>query len=85
MVSAMSLGEYLEFNPFIEFAHLFLATTPTSCHPSELSTTESARNLTLHGYQDGDPHPPNSMPSSPDSSVRKMPQAAFIAQSIIPM
>jgi len=33
MVSAMSLGESREFNPFIEFAQLFPATTPNELPP----------------------------------------------------
>jgi len=33
MVSAMSLGESREINPFVEFAHLFLATTPNKWPP----------------------------------------------------
>jgi len=88
IVSAMSLGESREFNPFIEFAQLFPATTVahlTSCHPSEPSTTEYARNPTLHGYQNGDPHPPNFMQGSQDSSPKKKAQAGFIVQNMIPM
>jgi len=33
MVSAMSLGECQEFNPYVEFAQLFLATTPNELAP----------------------------------------------------
>jgi len=33
IVSAMSLGENREFNPFVEFGHLFLATTPNELTP----------------------------------------------------
>jgi len=33
MVSALSLGESWEFNPFVEFAQLFLATTPNEFPP----------------------------------------------------
>jgi len=33
MVSTMSLGENREFNPFVEFAHLFPATTPNELTP----------------------------------------------------
>jgi len=33
MVSAMSLGESRELNPFVEFAHLFSATTPNELRP----------------------------------------------------
>jgi len=33
MVSAMSLGECLEFNPYVEFAQLLTATTPTELPP----------------------------------------------------
>jgi len=33
MVSAMSLGECQEFNPFVEFARLFPATTPNELPP----------------------------------------------------
>jgi len=33
MVSAMSLGENREFNPFVEFAQLFPATTPNKLPP----------------------------------------------------
>jgi len=32
-VSAISLGENLEFNPFVEFAQLFPATTPNELAP----------------------------------------------------
>jgi len=33
LVSAMSLGESREFNPFVEFAQLFPATTPNELPP----------------------------------------------------
>jgi len=33
MVSAISLGECLEFNPYVEFAQLFSATTPNELPP----------------------------------------------------
>jgi len=33
MVSAMSLGESREFNPFVEFTQLFPATTPNELQP----------------------------------------------------
>jgi len=85
MVTAMSLGECREFKSYVEFAQLFPGTTPNELPLSEPSTTESARNPALHGSPNGDPHPPNFMLSSPNSSRRKKPQAGFIVQNMIPM
>jgi len=74
MVSAMSLGESREFNPFIEFAQLYLATTLNELLPLRTINHRicpnpgSARNPALHGYQNGDPHHPNLTLSSRGSS-----------------
>jgi len=85
MVSAMSLGECREFNPYVELAQLFPATTPNELPP--------LRTINHRIYpKPGATWVPKWRRSSskfyaelPNSSMRKKAQAGFIAQNMIPM